>query len=223
MGERIVVITGATGKLGPAVAGAFAAAGDRLALLARSEARAVEIAGGLPGGASRHIALGVDLRTDASDVAAAIRRRLGPPTVLLHLVGGYAGGFVIAETDPAQVQALIDVNLWTTFYAIRAFVADIRAAQDGRIITVSTPLTVNPVTGVAAYVATKAAVESMTLSVAREFTGTSATANVVQIRTIGDAKPSYVRPAEIAAALYLLAEPASGAINGQRIPLVGRG
>lgn len=223
MGERIVVITGATGKLGPAVAAAFAEAGDRLALLAGLGSEAAAVAAALPGGGDRHLALAVDLGRDASDVAATVRERLGPPSVLLHLVGGYAGGFGIGETDPAQLQDLIDVNIWTTFHAIRAFIADIRTAQDGRIITVSTPLTITPPTGVAAYVATKAAVESMTLSVAKEFADTSATANVIQVRTIGDAKPSHTRPAEIAAALLWLASPAAGAVNGQRIPLVGRG
>jgi len=223
--ERVVVITGATGKLGPTVAAAFAEAGDRVAVLARDGAEVDALAASLPGGPGRHLGFTADLLSadDAIGAARAVRERLGPPAVLLHLAGGYAGGSGIADTDPAQLQDLIDVNVWTTFFAIRAFIADIRAAQDGRIITVSAPLTATPPAGVAAYVATKAAVESMTLSVAKELADTSATANVIQVRTIGDAKPSHTRPAEIAAALLWLASPAAGAVNGQRIPLVGRG
>jgi NAD(P)-dependent dehydrogenase (short-subunit alcohol dehydrogenase family) len=225
LGERVVVITGATGKLGPTVAAAFAEAGDRVAVLARDGAEVEALAASLPGGMDRHLGIAADLLSaeDAFGAARAVRERLGPPTVLLHLAGGYAGGFGISDTSAAQLQDLIDVNLWTTFHAIRAFIADIRAAKDGRIITVSTPLTITPPTGVAAYVATKAAVESMTLSVAKEFADTSSTANVIQVRTIGNAKPSHTSPAEIAAALLWLASPAAGAVNGQRIPLVGRG
>lgn len=224
MAGRVVVVTGATGKLGPTVAAAFAEAGDRVALIARDADEVQALAAALPGGLDRHVAIAADLLSEGDAIGAArvVRDRLGPPSILLHLAGGYAGGSGIGDTGAAQLQELIDVNLWTTFHAIRAFIADIRAAQDGRIITVSTPLTITPPTGVAAYVATKAAVESMTLSVAKEFADTSVTANVVQVRTIGDAKPSHTRPAEIAAALLWLASPAAGAVNGQRIPLVGR-
>lgn len=49
MADRIVVVTGATGKLGPAVAGRFAGAGYRLALLARDGDAVETLAASLPG------------------------------------------------------------------------------------------------------------------------------------------------------------------------------
>ena len=60
------------------------------------------------------------------------------------------------------------------------------------------------------------------MSIAKEFAGTTATANVVLIRTIGSEKPTHTRPEEVAAALAWLCSPEAGAVNGQRIPLVGR-
>jgi len=45
---------------------------------------------------------------------------------------------------------------------------------------------------------------------------------VLLVRTIGDAKPTHTRPEEIAAAMLWLCSPEAGAINGQRVPLVGR-
>ena len=224
MADRIVVITGATGKLGPTVAERFAAEGARLALLARDEESCIGVAMGLPGGIKRHRGIPVDLSDPVSATAAAdgVREKLGPPHVLLHLVGNYAGGVPFDEFPLDEWHRLVDVNLISTVHAARAFLPDIRAAEHGRIVTMSTPLATAPPTNVAAYAATKAAVESLTMSIAKELAGTTATANVVLVRTIGDEKPTYTRPEEIAAAMVWLCSRAAGAINGQRIPLVGR-
>jgi NAD(P)-dependent dehydrogenase (short-subunit alcohol dehydrogenase family) len=225
MSDRVVVITGATGKLGPIVAQRFAEDGDRLALLARSEDDVRALATGLPGGMTRHVGIAVDLLTaeGASVAARAVREVLGPPTVLLHLLGGYAGGVSIEEADESLWHELFELNFWSTFHTVRAFLRDIRAAADGRIVTVSTPLAGAPVANIGPYAASKGAVETLTLTIARELAGTAATANVVLVRTIGDAKPTHTRPDEIAAAIGWLCSPEAGAVNGQRIPLVGRG
>jgi NAD(P)-dependent dehydrogenase (short-subunit alcohol dehydrogenase family) len=221
---RVVVITGATGKLGPVVAARFARQGDRLALLARDGEAVEALAASLPGGAGRHAGVAADLQAEeaARAAAAAVRERLGSPTVLLHVVGGYAGGTSIEDADPALWRDLFDLNFWSTFHTVRAFLPDIRAAADGRIVTVSTPLAGSPVANIGPYAASKGAVETLTLTLARELAGTTATANVVLVRTIGDEKPTHTRPDEIAEAMAWLASPAAGAVNGQRIPLVGR-
>jgi NAD(P)-dependent dehydrogenase (short-subunit alcohol dehydrogenase family) len=224
MSDRIVVISGATGKLGPTVAATFARAGDRLALLARDGDAVEALAASLPDGATRHVGVAADLLTEpgANAAAAAVRERLGAPAVLLHLVGGYAGGTSIEDADPALWRDLFDLNFWSAFHTLRAFLPDIRAAVAGRIVTVSTPLAGAPVANIGPYAASKGAVETLTLTLARELAGTPATANVVLIRTIGDEKPTHTRPDEIAAALLWLASAEAGATSGQRIPLVGR-
>jgi NAD(P)-dependent dehydrogenase (short-subunit alcohol dehydrogenase family) len=224
MAERVVVITGATGKLGPAVAERFAAEGDRLALLARDEESCIGVAMSLPGGIRRHRGIPVDLSDLVSATAAAdtVREKLGHPQVLLHLVGTYLGGAPFEDSPLEDWHTLLDVNLWSTINAIRAFLPDIKAAEHGRIITMSTPLAGTPVSNVAAYTATKAAVESLTLSVAKDLAGTNATANVLLVRTIGTEKPTHTSPEEIAAAMAWLCSPEASAVSGQRIPLVGR-
>jgi NAD(P)-dependent dehydrogenase (short-subunit alcohol dehydrogenase family) len=221
---RVVVITGATGKLGPTVARRFAEDGSRLALVARSEDEVAELIDSLPGGRGRHAGFSMDLDDADATVAGAeaVRSRLGAPSALLHLVGGYIGGTSFGDTPLEVWRQLFDLNVMTTVHALRAFLPDIRAAEHGRIVTVSTPLANAPVIEVSAYTATKASVESLTLSVAKELAGTTATANVILVRTINDQKPTHTRPAEIAEALAWLCSPAAGPVNGQRIPLVGR-
>ena len=223
--DRVVAITGATGGLGRVVAARFAETGARLALLARSEDECSELLASLEGGHGRHIGVPVNLSDagSASSAAAMVRDRLAPATVLLHLVGGYAGGRAFAESDDAEMSHLLDLNLWTTVHAVRAFLPDIAAAENGRIVTVSTFVAGAPTAKHAAYAASKAAVEALTISVARDLAGTSATANVVARRSIGDDKPTDQRPEEIAAAMLWLASPEAGAINGQTLLLDGGG
>lgn len=224
-GGRVVVVTGASGRLGGVVARAFAEAGDRLALIGRRADALDALAAGLPGGVERHLPVAVDLVDPEATRAAAERvaRVLGPASVLLHLAGGYEGGRGLAEAPLDEWTVMLDVNLWPTVNALRAFLPQIRAVAAGRIVTVSTPFARAPLASGAAYSATKAAVEATTLSVARELAGTGATANVILVRTIGDAKPHHTRPGEIAAALRWLCSPEGGIVNGQLIPLVGRG
>jgi NAD(P)-dependent dehydrogenase (short-subunit alcohol dehydrogenase family) len=224
MGDRIIAITGATGKLGRVVSARFAESGARLALLARNEEEVAALASELPGGSVRHAGFPVDLDDGGSAIAAAAaaRERLGPASVLLHLVGGYAGGTPFVDGTDDEWTHLLDLNLWSTIHAIRAFLPDIIAAEDGRIITVSTFVAATPTPKHAAYAASKAAVEALTISVARDLAGTTATSNVVVIRAIGDEKATDTHAEEIAAAMTWLCSPEAGAINGQRIPLIGR-
>jgi 3-oxoacyl-[acyl-carrier protein] reductase len=224
MNDRVIVISGATGKLGGTVAAHFAGTGARLALLARSEEEAAALAAELPGGADRHAGFAVDLASaeSASDVAAAVRELLGPASVLLQLVGGYAGGTPFAEGDDEEFRHLLDLNLWTTIHAVRAFLPDVAAAEHGRIVTVSTYVAATPTPKHAAYAASKAAVEALTLSVARDLAGTTATSNVVVLRAIGDEKPTEQKPEEIAAVMAFLCTHEAGTLNGQRINLFGR-
>ena len=224
MTDRVVSITGATGKLGRVVAAHFAAAGARLALLARSEEKVAALAAELPGGFERHAGFAVDLGDAASSraAAAAVRDRLGPASALLHLVGGYAGGTPFGDGDDEEFRQQIDLNLWPAIHAIRAFLPDVVAAEHGRIVTVSTYVAASPTPKHAAYSASKAAVEALTISVARDLAGTTATSNVVVLRSIGDEKPPEQRPEEIAATMAWLCSPEAGTVNGQRINLFGR-
>jgi NAD(P)-dependent dehydrogenase (short-subunit alcohol dehydrogenase family) len=222
--DRVVVVAGAAGHLGPVVAKAFAEAGARIATLGRRRGPLEETVATLPGGPGRHLVVECDLAMAESAAKARndVTSGLGAPSVLLQLVGGYLGGTGLTEAPDDEWPRMIDWNLWPTYHAVRVFLPSIREAANGRIVTVSTPFAQNPSGGSAAYAASKAAVETLTLSVAKELAGTTATANVVLVRTIGDAKPTFTRPEEIAAAMLFLCSPDAGAINGQRIPLLGR-
>lgn len=221
---RVVVVTGATGPLGGALARRFAEAGDRIVLLGRSMDRLTVVQQELPGGNERHLSLEADLdrADDVLTVARAVRERLGPPTILLHAVGGYRGGTGLVDAAADEIGAMLAAHAVSTFNTLRAFLPDIRQADGGRIVTFSSPLAQAPSATAAAYAAAKAALEAITLSVARELASTNATANVVTIRTIGGARRSEVRPEDIAETVAWLCSPAAATVNGARIPMHGR-
>ena len=139
---RIVVVTGATGLLGAALARRFAELGDRIVLLGRSMDRLVVVQRELASNADRHLSLEVDLdrADDVIAVARSVREQLGPPAVLLHAVGGYTGGKGLAESPADEIGSMLTAHAVSTFNTLRAFLPDIREADGGRIVTFSSPL-----------------------------------------------------------------------------------
>lgn len=234
MHDRVVLITGATGALGRVAAGAFAADGARLGLvgtdLGRLEAMAGELA--LP---PQRWAPGVgDLRDQAAAQAAvaAVVGRLGPVDVLLHLVGGWAGGTSLVDVEPAVLDDMLGQHVWSTFHVARALVPAMVERGFGRIVAVASTTAAAPTAGVASYVAAKAAQEALLRSLARDVAGRGVTVNVVAVKAI-DAKrvretepsaknASWTTTEEIVATMRFLCSDQASAINGARIPLDGR-
>jgi len=230
----VVLITGATGALGRVAAARFAADGARLALVGTDGSRLDALAAELRISADRWLPVVGDLRDDAAAraVAAAVDARFGRIDVLLHLVGGWAGGTAVVDLDPAEVRRMLDQHLWTTLHLAQAVVPGMVARGFGRVLAVSSPSASNPGPRGASYAIAKAAEEVLLRTLAREVSGDGVTANLVVVRTIDprherETAPSpknaaWTTPEEIAAALVFLASPAAGAITGARIPLDGR-
>ncbi|MFC9685542.1 SDR family oxidoreductase [Streptomyces sp. NPDC056948] len=101
--DRTVVVTGA------ALAHALARKGARLALLDHDETALEATAAALPGAPP---ALRVDVTdgTALADAAEVLRRRLGPPSVVVANADIAEGG-PFTQSDPATWQRVIDVNL----------------------------------------------------------------------------------------------------------------
>jgi NAD(P)-dependent dehydrogenase (short-subunit alcohol dehydrogenase family) len=232
--ETVVLITGATGPLGCVVAKRLARDGARLALVGRDRGRLDELGKGLDVGSDRWLAVPGDL-TDADAagaVADAVGRHWGRIDVLLHLVGGWAGGTPVVDLDNDVVRAMLDQHLWTTIHVLQSVVPGMVERGFGRVIAVSSPLAADPAPRGASYAMAKAAEEALVRSLAREVAGSGVTANLVIVRTI-DARheretaptpknASWATPEEVAETIVFLASPAAAAVNGARIPLYGR-
>ena len=232
--NRVVVITGAAGGLGRVVAARLAAEGARLALFGTSQERLEGLAATLPAPAERLLLRAVDLRDGDATVAAAeaVIARWGRAEIVLHLVGGWAGGQPVTSVAPDTVDGMLQQHLWTTLRVMQAFTPHLLANGWGRIIAVSSPYAAHPQANGAAYAVGKAAQEALFLTLAQEIQDTGVTANLLLARTIDanherERQPTaknaaWTTPEEITAAILYLCSDEGAAVNGARLPLYGR-
>ncbi|MCL4466573.1 MAG: SDR family oxidoreductase [Chloroflexi bacterium] len=231
--NRVAVITGATGGLGRVVARGLADAGANLALISTSGDNLAVLVNDLSLAQGRYLTHAADL-TDprrAPEAAAAVQAKFGRVDILLHLVGGWAGGKTVVQLPAEEMAAMLRQHLWSTLYVAQAFVPQLVANSWGRIVVVSSPLATRPAAKSAVYTVAKAAEETLLLALAQEVAGSGVTANIIQVRTI-DAQhrrdrehtsetASWTTPEEIAAAILYLCSDAGGVVNGARLPLHG--
>lgn len=222
MNNRVVVIIGATGGLGHVAARAFAKQGASLALVSTNQDNLDSLAGelNLPDGRIlTHTANMLD--PDAvRETAEAVSAKFGRVDALIHLIGGWAGGKTIAESELDDFRFMLDRQVWTTFHLIQAFSPKLADNGWGRMIAVTSPFATNPSAKMGAYAAAKAAQETLMLTLADEFAGTERTANVIQVKAIDEKGTGKGTPPEdiVGAMLYLCSEEARK-VNGARLPL----
>ncbi len=226
-----VIVTGAFGVLGAAVAQRFAAGGARLGLIDRIAAPAW--ATQKFGGAHR-LRAAVEL-TDVSATAAAIdalAADLGGIEVLVNVAGGFQWQ-PLGEGAAAAWEAMFATNLKTAVTACSAALPHLLARGGGRIINVGAGAAARAGAGMGAYAASKAGVERLTESLAEELKDRNILANSVLPGTLDtprnradmpDADFSrWVSPAAVADVIAFLASDAARAVTGAAIRVTGRG
>lgn len=222
MTERVIVITGATGVLGNLTAHAFAERGHSLALLDFNQEKLDSLVRELNLPSDRLYTRVVDL-LDAPTLRAsadAVAAKFGVVHGLIHLVGGWTGGKSIPEASADDLSFMLNQHAWTTFHLFQAFVPHLLVSGWGRVITLSLPLTVHPVTKMGPYAAGKAAQEALVTTLAEETRGAGVTANIIHVQSI-DAKGTGkgTSPAEIVAAMMWLCSDEAAQVTGARIPI----
>src|SRR5450432_2952945 len=179
MPEKNALVTGASGGLGTHVTKALMDAGFAVVGLAPKIQQS-------DFNHSNFTALpaALDSLDAAKKAADFVIARFGKIDVLAHLVGGFAGGQTIADTDDATFQRMFDMNLNSAFHILRAVIPQMRKAQSGRIIAIGSRAAESPGASVGAYSASKAALVSLIRTVALENKDAGITANVILPGTI---------------------------------------
>jgi len=159
--------------------------------------------------------------------------RFGRIDVLAHLVGAFAGGKPIAETDDKTFNFMFDVNVKAAFNMFRAVIPAMRQAKSGRIIAIGSRAAEDPGPTVGAYSASKAAVVSLIQTIARENKDAGITANSILPGTIDTAanrsampkadNSQWVQPTSIASLIVWLASDTGKDVTGAAIPVYGAG
>jgi NAD(P)-dependent dehydrogenase (short-subunit alcohol dehydrogenase family) len=215
-----VLVFGATGALGAAVAAGFAALGasvrgaDRMAPAAEHRLAGV------------HYEM-VDVLDDAA---------LGPlfdarpaPWAVVNTIGGYAPLRPLAELDPAELTRQLQLNLMSAALITRHALRVMQPAGRGRIVhTASRAATVTAGNGFA-YSVSKLGVLHLVSMAADEVRGTGVTVNCVVPSIIDtpanraalpdDDYDAWPKPADIARSYLFLAGPEAGLVNGAAIPV----
>jgi len=228
MTNRKVLITGADGGLGTHVTRAFLAAGARVVGISRNIKQE-----DFPSASFIALPAEVASAVGAQSAAENAVKQLGGLDVVVHTVGGFAGGQRVDQTDDATFQRMFNTNLNSAFYLLRAAIPHLRRSRSGRIIAIGSRAVVDPGPGIWAYSASKAALVSLIKTVALENKDVGLTANVILPGTIdtpanrkampdADTSP-WVQPGNIASLAIWLAGDAGKDVNGAAIPLYGAG
>lgn len=228
--DRVVVVTGAFGVLGAAVARAFAAKGARLALLdlAQPPAAVQQELG------ARHLFIGgVDLAEveGTRKAVAAAAMRFGGVDVLVNVAGGFQYQTLI-EGSVETWDQLYRMNLRTAVVSCKVTLPALIERGRGSIVNVGAGAAAGRAgAGMGAYTSSKAGVQKLTESLAEELKDHGVTVNAVLPSIIDtprnradmpDADFSrWVKPEAIADVVAFLASDAARAVTGASIPVSG--
>jgi NAD(P)-dependent dehydrogenase (short-subunit alcohol dehydrogenase family) len=221
-----VLVTGATGGVGGAVATRLLADGWRVVAPVHGDGAS------LVAGAQRVPADLTDLAQVAHAVAVAAQDPDRPLTAVVNLVGGYAAGGRVHETPVDVFEAQLRLNLRPTYLVTAAALPHLLAAGGGSVVCVSSRAAVRPFPGAAGYVTAKAAVLGFVDALAVEYREDRIRANAILPSVIDtpanragqpDADVTrWVSPAQVADLVAFLCSDASAALSGGHIPIYGR-
>lgn len=225
--NKVALITGAKGGLGTCVTQAFLTTGATVI----GSSRSIQAAD-FPHPQFTPIAAELSTVDAARSLADAVVSQFGRIDVLVHVVGGFAGGKPIAETDDAALEHMLDLNLRSAFNISRAVIPHMRKRGGGRVVGVASRAAIEPQALVGAYSASKAAMVSLMRTLALENQDLGITVNVVLPGTMdtaqnraGDPKADFskwIPPGKVASTILWLASDAASHVNGAAVPVYGR-
>jgi short-subunit dehydrogenase len=167
--NRVALITGASTGIGAATARTLAEAGCRVAMVARSGDVLDELALEIRKRGGQALALPADM-TDRSSAGRAVEQTLEAFAGLDILVNNAAVGLheTALTASWANLERVLDVNLYGALAFIRAVVPHMRAAGGGLIVNVSSIIGRRALPGPGIYCASKAALERLSDSLRLE-------------------------------------------------------
>jgi len=230
----VVLVTGGNRGIGLAIAQAFVAAGDRVAITARSGELPEELAG------SDVLVVRADV-TDSASIDAAFDRieaDLGPVEVVVANAGITRDGLILRMSDD-DIAAVLDTNLVGAIRVARRAAKGMVRQRRGRLVFVSSVVGLLGSAGQVNYAASKAGLVGVARSLARELGSRGITANVVtpgfvdtdMTAVLSDERRAeitgavplgrYASPEEVAGTVVFLASDAAAYITGAVIPVDG--
>lgn len=232
--SRVVIITGATGGLGPAVVRRFAASGERLVLTGLHQADLDKLVATEQLADVGVVTVAADLTQPdgAEQVVAAAVEQFGRVDLLVHVTGGFAGGQPVAESDWRTWRFMLDLNLSAAYGMARAVLPQMLRQGVGKLVFVSSRVGVQPVPTLAAYSVSKSGLDTLVEVLAAEnrmhnINVNAVAPSVIDTPTNRASNPeadysTWVSPASLAQIIFFLCSAAADNIHGAIIPVYGK-
>lgn len=230
---KVALITGAAGNLGRVVAHAFAQEGASLVLVDLQLAGLQETQATI-GGAVDCLLVPTDLMLPeaVADMISQTLKHFHHIDILANIAGGFTMGPPLHETSDRDWDFMLNLNTRTVFNCCRAVIPSMLQHNRGAIVNVSARAALFGQPRMAPYCAAKAAVITLTESLAAEHRQSKIRVNCVlpsiidtpQNRTaMPDADPNnWVPPIALAEVILFLASEAASCVTGAAIPVYGR-
>jgi 3-oxoacyl-[acyl-carrier protein] reductase len=225
----LAVVTGAGSGIGRATALVLARRGLDVALVGRTEAPLREVASeAARAGVKTLVALAdVSVGADVTRATGEITRALGTPRVVVNNAGIAGRKARIEELGEDEWHAVLGANLTGVFLVTRAFLPAMRAAGEGRLVTIASISSTLGSPGLAPYAASKWGAVGFTKSLAEELRGSGLQALAVlpgsvdtPMVKVGGFAPQ-MSPEDVAGLVVYAALDAPAAMNGSAIECFG--
>jgi NAD(P)-dependent dehydrogenase (short-subunit alcohol dehydrogenase family) len=226
MKNRVVLITGAKGGLGTFITQKFLSEGATVIGASRSIS-----AQDFPSPDFTAISVDFTKSSAVRDAVESMARQFGKLDVLVHVLGGFAGGQTLADTDDATWDQMRDLNLNSAFYVLRVAIPHLRKSGSGRIVAIGSLAAVDPHPRLGAYVVSKSALAMLVRTAALENKDAGVTANVILPGTMdtpanrksmpGSDFSKWLQPADVANLAYWLSSEDAGHVTGALFPIDG--
>ncbi len=217
---RVAIVTGGGFRVGRAVACAFAAAGARVVVAARTAARLDETVAMIAAAGGDALAVPTDCAEPAQvdALVATTIGRFGTIDVLAAAAGGGSVSQPIDALAPAAWDAVFRANVTTAFLTIRGVLPSMRGRNRGAILTFVGRGTFHPDLDVpcTAYAAANAALARLTDQLTAELLDTAIRPNAIEPGPVGDG-PGQVPLAAVGELATWLASDASAPLRGRLV------
>lgn len=163
--NKVVVVTGASGGIGEALARQLAPKGAKVVLAARSREKLDQLAKELPGS----VAITADMRNsvDIQKLISDTVTKFGRVDILINNAGQGMYG-PVEKIDVKKYQEIIDLNIFGPLLAMQAVIPQMRQQGGGMILNISSRVSKNYFPYLAAYSSTKYALNSLSLTARKE-------------------------------------------------------
>lgn len=238
--QRVVLVTGGSRGLGEGIVQSYLDSGDLVATCARTSTDRVESWSSAPETADRFLFVPADLASveDAERLVGAVVEKWGRVDVLINNAGVARDGVLPLFSDD-DIDTVVDLNIKGTLYVTRLVSRRMLTRRQGSIVNISSIVGRSGYRGLAAYSASKAALDGLTRALSRELGSRGITVNGIapgylktdmshgldeaQLGQIVRRTPAgrLGEPADIARACQFLTDPANSYLTGQIIVIDG--